>query len=321
MNESPSPIVSVIVPNYNHAQYLPLRLETILNQTFQNFEVIILDDASKDNSQEVIQQLASTDSRIKVYFNRTNSGSPFAQWNKGVSLASGKYIWIAESDDYADEALLATLLPKLQDSNLEIGLAYCQSISVDQNGKFRKSLQSWTDELDTERWNHDFYSNGHDECRNFLLKKNTIPNASAVLFKKELFEQANMANTEFKRCGDWLMWIKILSISNIYFSANHLNYFRHHEKSTRAFQSPQEVYNRVAEEYYLLNYVLDKKIVEPTDSELDKVFDIYFERSMRLFSNSQKVSVSFIKFIKFAQKIDKSIYSRFKRHIQKKLLS
>jgi len=91
------PAVSVIVPNYNHARFLRRRVETILAQTFQDFELILLDDCSTDDSRSVLRQYSS-DPRVRLEFNEVNSGSTFKQWNKGVRLAQGKYIWIAESD-------------------------------------------------------------------------------------------------------------------------------------------------------------------------------------------------------------------------------
>ncbi|MFT7619692.1 MAG: glycosyltransferase involved in cell wall biosynthesis, partial [Planctomycetota bacterium] len=94
------PLVSVIVPNYNHAKFLGPRLESVFAQTFQDFEVIYLDDASNDNSNEVANSFNS-DPRMSMVLNQENSGSPFVQWNKGVSMAKGDLIWIAESDDRA----------------------------------------------------------------------------------------------------------------------------------------------------------------------------------------------------------------------------
>src|SRR5437899_5669846 len=107
LNEK-TPRVSVIVPNYNHARYLRKRIETVLAQTYQDFEVILLDDGSTDESREILSSYASG-SRVRAEFNERNSGPPFKQWNKGVGLAQGKYVWIAESDDYADPTVLERL--------------------------------------------------------------------------------------------------------------------------------------------------------------------------------------------------------------------
>ena len=98
----PQPAVSVIVPNYNHAPFLRRRLDSIFNQTYQDFEVIILDDCSSDNSKEIIEQYRNRPQITHIVYNEVNSGSPFKQWAKGFDLAKGEYIWIAESDDWAE---------------------------------------------------------------------------------------------------------------------------------------------------------------------------------------------------------------------------
>src|SRR5580658_2738439 len=116
------PKVSVIVPNYNHARFLRRRVDTILAQTFQDFELILLDDCSTDESRSILREYAS-EPRVRLEFNEANSGTPFKQWNKGVRLAQGEYVWIAESDDYADAQLLERLVGVL-DANSEVTFGY-----------------------------------------------------------------------------------------------------------------------------------------------------------------------------------------------------
>ena len=93
------PLVSVIVPNYNYARYMDERMQSILNQTYQNFEIIILDDCSTDNSRKVIEKYRGNPHVVAIVYNKENSGSTFKQWNKGFSIAKGELIWIAEADD------------------------------------------------------------------------------------------------------------------------------------------------------------------------------------------------------------------------------
>src|SRR3989442_15683408 len=97
---------SVIVPNYNHASFLRLRIESVLVQTYQDYEVILLDDCSTDNSREILASYRNNP-KVRIEYNERNSGGVFKQWNKGVRMARGRYIWIAESDDYADACFLA----------------------------------------------------------------------------------------------------------------------------------------------------------------------------------------------------------------------
>ncbi|HYW21520.1 MAG TPA: glycosyltransferase [Nodularia sp. (in: cyanobacteria)] len=224
------PKVSVIIPNYNHARFLEQRIETVLNQTYQNFEIIFLDDNSTDNSREVFSKYAKHPKISHAIFNETNSGSPFKQWNKGFSLARGEYIWIAESDDFAELRLLEELV-KVLDAHSTVGIAYCESIAVDNLGNNISKLSNSF--FDPERWQKDFTNSGQVECTNYLVSMCTIPNASAVLFRHSLYVKVAEKNSIFKSAGDWFTWASILLLpSDVYFLAQDLNYFRLHGLNT-----------------------------------------------------------------------------------------
>src|SRR3982074_3559077 len=96
------PKVSVVIPNYNHARFLRRRIERVLNQTFQDFDVILLDDCSTDESRSILREYAA-DPRVRIEFNGKNSGNTFKQRSKGGRLARGSHICVAEDGDYADE--------------------------------------------------------------------------------------------------------------------------------------------------------------------------------------------------------------------------
>jgi glycosyltransferase involved in cell wall biosynthesis len=85
---------SIIIPNYNHGKFLHQRINSILCQTYQNFELIILDDASTDNSLEIIENFKDHPGISHIIYNKTNSGSPFKQWVQGIILAKNNWIWM-----------------------------------------------------------------------------------------------------------------------------------------------------------------------------------------------------------------------------------
>ena len=98
--------VSIIIPNYNYARFLQQRIESVLAQTYTDYEIILLDDASTDDSVSILNHYKTNSRVAHLEINSVNTGSPFAQWQKGISLSRGKYIWIAESDDAADSSFL-----------------------------------------------------------------------------------------------------------------------------------------------------------------------------------------------------------------------
>jgi glycosyltransferase involved in cell wall biosynthesis len=225
------PLVSVIVPNYNHAPYLKQRLDSILGQTFQDMEIILLDDASTDESKKVLDQYEGAN--IQKHFNQVNSGSPFKQWNKGVALAKGKYIWLAESDDYCENVLLEKLVNALEADDKRV-LAFAQTTLVDESGKTINSFQeNYRFLFQTDRWEHDFEADGREECKNYFLKYNTIPNASGVLMRRDAYLATGGAPENFRLNGDWMLYTRILLRGSFYFIADHLNYFRVHQQTQR----------------------------------------------------------------------------------------
>ena len=226
------PRITVMTPNYNHARYLPERIDSILAQTFQDFELFILDDASTDNSREVIESY-TRHQNVRAAFNAENNGSTFKQWNLGLSQAKGEYVWFAESDDYADPALLETLVDRL-DRHPNVGLAVCQSWTVDQDSKLLGNYGDLLEELHhSSHWREDYVNAGHDECKNYLFLHNTIPNASAVLWRREILERVGGAPTDVRLCGDWITYINALQLSDIAFVSTPLNYFRQHQANVR----------------------------------------------------------------------------------------
>jgi glycosyltransferase involved in cell wall biosynthesis len=225
------PKVSIVVPNYNHARFLRRRIESVLLQTFQDFEVILLDDCSTDDSRSILSKYAD-DPRVRIEFNEVNSGSPFKQWNKGVELALGEYVWIAESDDYADERLLEKLVARL-DAEPSAVLAYCRSWGVSLDDRPDGFVNSFESGEEQYRWAADYCADGLAECRNYLARCNTIPNASAVVFRRAVYQQVGGADETLRLCGDWKLWAAMALTGKVVYSAQPLNYYRFHDESVR----------------------------------------------------------------------------------------
>ncbi|WCT14909.1 glycosyltransferase family 2 protein [Mucilaginibacter jinjuensis] len=265
-------LVSVIIPNYNHARYLPQRINSVLNQTYQDFELIILDDFSTDGSREVIEQYRNHPKVSHVVFNEVNSGSTFKQWKKGIELSSGDYIWLAESDDYAGDVLLDTLMKPLE-TDENVLLSYCQSLIVDENND-ALFLCDWADPLDKDKWKHDHIEDAEKELDSYLRYRNTIPNASAVVFRKpkDLSVFDDIVGMKFS--GDWLFWKRQLSRGGkIAFSQLVLNFFRMHPQTTRHLLSMEKEKQRVKE----LSLFVDQDSYSVFDKRYDWMLIFWFE--------------------------------------------
>ena len=259
--------VSVVVPNYNHALYLRQRIDSILNQTFQDLEVILLDDASTDGSQAMIEAYRQHPRVTHVQMNTVNTGSPFKQWQKGIDLARGEWIWIAETDDYADETLLEKMLSAVN-GRPDIGLVYCDSHVVQDNQVQPQTFISIKNkEYHTTRWSGNYVNSGSDEIENYLLGGGTINNTSAVLFNSKMLREADPFDMPFRYIGDKYVFVKVLARSRVAYIAESLNYYRnpfnskHHDKTIFFFDEHFRIFDWV----YRNLSISHKKFLEAFD--------------------------------------------------------
>ena len=225
------PAVSVIVPNYNHARFLPRRLDSIFNQTFKDIEVILLDDASTDNSVEILNQY-SFKPDVCLIQNDQNSGSSSRQWLKGMDLAHSDLLWISESDDFCEPNFLESLLPHFSDPDLK--LAYADSYIVDEKDQV---VGDWLEtdylkSLSKNKWRKSYKLSDKEEIIQALGVKNTILNASAVLFRRFTFGDSFKDKlTGLGMAGDWFVYLNAIHGGKLVYEALKLNYHRRHASS------------------------------------------------------------------------------------------
>lgn len=212
------PVVSIIIPNYNHAPFLKQRIDSVLNQTYQDFELIILDDCSTDNSRQIIETYRSHPKVSTIIYDQKNSFNTFRQWQKGIGQAKGELIWIAESDDYCKKTFLEKMTKVFMD-NPTIGICHCNSDWVDENG-----IVNFSDIY----YRGKCFFNGQSFTLSDMTFGNSLYNASAVVFKKKCLEVDYEFVTSFRYCGDWAFWIQILEKSDYYHLPLNLNFYRKH---------------------------------------------------------------------------------------------
>jgi len=257
-----SPEVSVIVPNYNHAPYLAQRIDSILAQTFRDFELILLDDRSADDSWAVLERYRDRPEIAHLLRNEANSGSPFKQWEKGIALARGRYVWIAESDDWCEPTFLETVLEGLR-ADPDCVLAYCQAYFVGPDGAL--NWQSRHDRLAETL-------DGRDFIRRHMAPT-SIYNASMAVWRRDKYERVPKDYTQYRFCGDWLFWIGLARLGKVHISGKLLDYYRQHPQnvSTGVYRSGLNF----VEEMKVANWMYDEGLIG------DREYNAFFKKKYR----------------------------------------
>ncbi|MFC5743967.1 glycoside hydrolase family 99-like domain-containing protein [Dyella tabacisoli] len=244
------PRVSVVVPNYNYAHYMQERLSSISGQSLPIYEIIVLDDASSDDSLATLQQLRSKISpEPTIIANESNSGSVFRQWLKGVELARGDYVWIAEADDLSKPEFLERLT-RLMQTNPDAVLGYAQSEQIDEYGQvLAPDYLAYTDDLNRTRWLKNYVADGHAEVTAGLAVKNTLPNVSAVLFRRQPLLKVLREHIDeianYRIAGDWIVYLRLLQKGKLAFEASSCNQHRRHAASVTLGSAARQHYDEV----------------------------------------------------------------------------
>ncbi|MCF7980417.1 MAG: glycoside hydrolase family 99-like domain-containing protein [Pseudomonadales bacterium] len=276
------PRISVILPNFEYEQHILDRLESIAKQTYPIYELIVLDDASNDNSPKLIQTFLESCPIDSIYIaNKENSGSVFRQWKKGLERCSGDLVWIAEADDLSEKDFLYHLMQEFK--NPDLVLAYSQSKQIDKNGNIlAENYLEYTKDV-SSKWNSDYINSGIDEIRETLSIKNTIPNVSATLIKREALDQAILSLGEdlfeFQVAGDWLVYLELLKQGDIAFKKDSLNLHRRHDTSITSTSAGLEHIKEVKNAQVKAQKIIqaDETIKEKADayiSHLHHYFDV-----------------------------------------------
>ncbi|MDA8240190.1 MAG: glycoside hydrolase family 99-like domain-containing protein [Nitrospiraceae bacterium] len=258
--------VSVIVPNYNYERYLALRMDSILKQTYPVYEIIVLDDASTDGSVEIARKYIQGREDMKLITNEINSGSVFRQWAKGLQAAKGDYIWIAEADDLCEGNFLEGLMACFA-KDADVVMAYCQSKQIDDKGRvLADNYLEYTSDIDKDKWRSDYIREGTKEIADTLAVKNTVPNVSAVVFKKRDISSILDQLVKFRVAGDWFFYVWLLRQGKIGYQAQSLNLHRRHDRGVTKSEDKELHYREVAD---MQDYVMrDFDMAEETKEKI-----------------------------------------------------
>lgn len=241
MSHHSVPAVTVIMPSYNHARFIAMAIESVLNQTFSNFELIVVDDGSSDDSVEIVKTFE--DPRIRAVFLEKNEGGA-ATLNKGVSLARGDYIALCNSDDcWVQNKLDVQLSIFKEQSNL--AATFSDAIWIDDQGTpLDKSRLSFSTRLfrrenrSRHEWLHDLIVNGNCLCH------------PSIMIRREALNCTGPYDNRFRQLPDFQKWIALVQFGEIFVSPEQLVKFRIHDSNTSAVKP--DTSRRDANEFRLI---------------------------------------------------------------------
>ena len=288
--------ISVIIPNYNHAAYLTQRIDSVIHQSFDDFEIIILDDCSTDNSRNIIEKYRTHSRVAAIIYADKNSGSPFLQWKKGIEASSGNWIWIAESDDTASPDFLQIAIDTIH-QHPATALFYCDAHIIDEKGqpqtpsKYSSIKNSF---FATDKWNTAYSNNGTRELNENLKFACTINNASSAVFKKELFLQFLDELKTYQYHGDWFSYIKTALKGDVAYTPLCLSSVRLHNESL--LNKNKSLVKSNTEHFRILLLLLQQNEI----SERTKLIQLFSEQFLGFgflktgFRDSARIVVSYL---------------------------
>uniref|UniRef100_UPI004048C224 glycosyltransferase n=1 Tax=Algoriphagus sp. TaxID=1872435 RepID=UPI004048C224 len=254
-----TPLVSIVFTSYNHLEFLKQAIDSILNQSYSNFELIVIDDCSTDGSQALLLKY-SYDKRVNLNLLESNSGSYVRASNYGAKLASGDYILFAQCDDFAEVNQLETLVNILH-SNKKIGVAYSRSNLIDKLGDFISDDYSIR-EYSFRKICFETTIIDKKNMIRFLSYSCVIPNLSAALISRDLFNKIGGLSENYFIASDWDFWFKCARVTDFIYVAQPLNNFRQHETTIR---STYKVSTQIIEIYSIIYHFISSNNIDGFD--------------------------------------------------------
>lgn len=207
------PLVSVCIPTYNNADYIEETMRSVLNQTYQNIELIIVDDQSEDGTVQVVKNVK--DPRVKLFINEKNLGMS-GNWNHCMELCQGEYIKLLCADDLIHETLIEREVEAME-KYPEVLLVQSDTQFVDKNGQ-KKGFY--------KRYPKSGVVEGKDASRYSVFRRNYLGAPLANLVRKSAYQQSGGFDPSFVYIIDYDFFMTIANKGKIYIIHEPLNYFR-----------------------------------------------------------------------------------------------
>lgn len=274
------PKVSIIVPNYNHSLFLKERLDSIFNQTYQDYEVILLDDKSTDDSTDILEHYAKNEKVSHFIINKKNSGSPFKQWKKGIELTKGECIWIAESDDVCDLNFLEEQVKSLQENDISVA----RTLILVDGVKTNEELHNHFDKT----YKTNFLQPEH------FIEYCPIGNVSSVVFKREALNENGMNFSSFDIIGDMMFYFENFRNKKIVFTSSTKNYFRKKKEGLSNLSKKSiSYYKKYFNEHLKLLMILSKMIDDEEKISIKNRLTRRFNKIKNRLKFNQKLSFTY----------------------------
>ncbi len=209
--------VSICIPSFNHGAFISDAINSVLKQTHQDFELIIVDNRSSDNTVDIVNEYVKIDSRVKFHINNHNIGM-VGNWNRCLELSNCKFVKILCSDDILEPTCIERSVNNINISQ-NVGLVACARSIVSRN---LSPIDVWTYPVSEKE------ISGKDVVRHCLTRGNLIGEPTAVLFRKEFSLRG--FNPAYGQLADIEMWLNILTRSNFYYDSSVQCKFRQHEE-------------------------------------------------------------------------------------------
>lgn len=226
------PKVSVVIPAYNAMNYLPATMGSLLNQTFEDFEVIVVNDGSSDETEEWVSQIEN--SKIKL-ISQENKGLAGAR-NTGIAHAKGEYIAFLDADDLWEPTKLEKQVTVLEE-NPEVGLVYTWVALIDEQGEFTGRI---------------FKNNAEGDVWNQLTERNIVECGSVAMVRRSCFETVGIFDRNLRSfVEDWDMWLRIASRYSFKLIKEPLVYYRQISTSaSRNWEAMEQSFRMVIEKAF-----------------------------------------------------------------------
>lgn len=256
------PLISVVIPTFNHEEYIEEAIQSVLEQTYKNYEIIVVDDGSKDNTRNIIRKF---ENNIK-YIHQKNQGPSFAR-NRGLKKASGGLIAFLDADDVWMKEKLDLQYDMIQ-QDMSIGIVGCSAYDIDKNGNI------------IDQWSSKDFQSHIDFLEELSIRNEFYGGTSGALIKKECFEKVGLFNEYLHFGEDWDMWLRITKIYNVRFAKEFLVKIRKHD-SPKGYKNIELVKNNIF-------YIIENNIHKDCKKTKNKAFSVYYSNIANFYLQEKK---------------------------------